>query len=180
MRASPGLRKALLVTHLTVSVGWLGAVAAFLALAITSAASPDHDLVLACALVMELIGWLVLVPLSGASLLTGVLQSLITPWGLFRHYWVLAKLVINIVATTILLMYMQTVSYLAAIAGTEIRPGTGHEALQSWSPAVHASGALILLILAMLLSVYKPRGMTRFGYRKQQRILEPTPGRGHS
>ncbi|MBT2534335.1 DUF2269 domain-containing protein [Arthrobacter sp. ISL-48] len=180
MSSSPRLRKALLVTHVSVSVGWLGAVAAFLALAITSAASPDHDLVRASTLGMQVIGWAVLVPLSGASLLTGVLQSLITTWGLFRHYWVLAKLVINVVATTILLMYMQTINYLAATAGTDTMPGTGQEALRSWSPVIHASGALVLLILAVVLSVYKPRGMTRFGFRKQQGILEPAAGSDHS
>ncbi|MBT2515484.1 DUF2269 domain-containing protein [Arthrobacter sp. ISL-30] len=174
MRVAQGLRKALLVTHVTASVGWLGAVAAFLALAITSVASPDTELARACTLAMQVIGWAVLVPLSVASLLTGILQSLVTPWGLFRHYWVLAKLVINIIATSILLMYMQTVANLAATAGERHQAQTAHEALQSWSPVIHASGALVLLILAVLLSIYKPRGMTRFGQRKQQRALEPT------
>ncbi|MBT2596126.1 DUF2269 domain-containing protein [Arthrobacter sp. ISL-72] len=168
MRTSQRLRKAMLVAHVTVAVGWLGAVAAFLALAITTAASPDPDLVRACALVMELIGWSVLVPLSLASLVTGIFQSLVSTWGLFRHYWVLAKLMINVVATAILLLYMQTVTHLAATAGTRTPPGTGHESLQSWSPVLHAGGALILLVLAVLLSIYKPRGLTGFGYRKQK------------
>jgi hypothetical protein len=56
--------------------------------------------------------WFVLVPLSLASLLTGLVQSLGTPWGLFRHYWVLFKLLINVLATIVLLMYMQTLTYL--------------------------------------------------------------------
>ncbi len=62
-------------------------------------------------------GWFVLVPFSVASLLTGLTQALGTPWGLFRHYWVLIKLLINVVATIILLLYMQTLDELAGIAG---------------------------------------------------------------
>ncbi len=58
-------------------------------------------------LVMELIGWFVLVPLSLASLLTGLVQALGTKWGLFRHYWVLFKLLITVLATIVLLMYMR-------------------------------------------------------------------------
>ena len=37
-------------------------------------------------LAMDLIGWFVIVPLSLASLLTGLVQALGTTWGLFRHY----------------------------------------------------------------------------------------------
>ena len=47
-------------------------------------------------LVMEPAAWVVLVPLAFASLLTGLVQSLSTTWGLARHYWVLFKLLINL------------------------------------------------------------------------------------
>jgi hypothetical protein len=48
--------------------------------------------------------------------------------------------------------------------------------LRNPSPVVHAGGALLLLLVAATLSVYKPRGMTRYGQRKQreQRAV-PTP-----
>ena len=61
---------------------------------------------------MELTGWVVLVPLSLASLATGLVCSLGSVWGLFRHYWVLFKLAINLVATIVLLLYMQTLEHL--------------------------------------------------------------------
>ena len=111
-------------------------------------------------------GWFVLVPLSFASLLTGLIQSLGTRWGLFRHYWVVVKLGMNVFATIILLLYMQTLSFLADLAAqTE---STGNLAgLRSPSPVVHAAGALVLLLVAVTLSVYKPRGMTRYGQRMQ-------------
>ncbi|MEV6524511.1 hypothetical protein AB0M43_21365 [Longispora sp. NPDC051575] len=101
---------------MTASVGWLGAVAGFLALAIAGLGSQDAQTVRAAHLSMELIGWFVLVPLALASLLTGLIQSMGTEWGLFWHYWVLVKLLITVLATVVLLLYAQTLGYLAGIA----------------------------------------------------------------
>ena len=92
---TPSLRKFALTTHLTSSVGWLGAVGGFLALAVAGLFSRDEQLVRAAYVSMELITWFVIVPLAFVSLLTGLIESLGTPWGLFRHYWILAKLVIT-------------------------------------------------------------------------------------
>jgi hypothetical protein len=53
--------------------------------------------------------WIVIVPLSLAALLTGVVQSLGTPWGLFRHRWIVAKLALTVVATVLLLVHTQPI-----------------------------------------------------------------------
>ena len=45
-------------------------------------------------------------PLCFASLFSGLVQSLGTEWGLFRHYWVLFKLLINVLPTALLLLHM--------------------------------------------------------------------------
>jgi hypothetical protein len=164
---TPGLRKLALTAHITSSVGWLGAVAGFLALAVVGLTSQDDQTVRGAFLVMEATGWFVLVPLSLASLLTGLVQSLGTTWGLFRHYWVLAKLVINIFATIVLLMYMQTLGSLADVAAETTVPGNDLGVLKSPSPLLHAGAALLLLLVATVLAVYKPRGMTPYGQRKQ-------------
>jgi DMSO/TMAO reductase YedYZ heme-binding membrane subunit len=160
---APGLRKLALTAHVTSSVGWLGAVAGFLALAVVGLASQDAQTVRASYLVMEPIGWFVLIPLALASLLTGLVQSLGTKWGLFRHYWVLFKLLINLFATFVLLMYMQTLRTLGDVA----EETTDLDALRSPSPVLHAGAALVLLVVATTLAVYKPRGMTPYGQRKQ-------------
>src|SRR5436309_6431030 len=47
---------------------------------------------------------------------TGFVMSLGTPWGLFRHYWVLISLVLTIFSAVILLLHMPTVSSLAGVA----------------------------------------------------------------
>lgn len=172
MIMAPGLRKFALTAHVTASVGWLGAVGGSLALGVAGLTLPDAERVRAVYLTMELMGWFVLVPLSFASLVTGLVQSLGTRWGLFRHYWVLVKLGMNVFATTILLLYMQTLTHLADVAA-ETRVSGDLAGLRSPSPVVHAAGALVLLLVAVTLSVYKPRGMTRYGQRKQleQRAL---------
>lgn len=116
---------------------------------------------------MEPIGWFVLVPLAGASLGTGLIQSLGTAWGLVQHYWVLAKLAMNVLATIVLLVYMQTLGALAELA-TDPTPSTGDLAmLRGPSPLLHAGAALFLLLVATTLAVFKPRGRTRYGLGKQ-------------
>jgi len=167
MRSRPRLRKFALTAHVITSVGWLGAVVVFLALSVVGLTSQQAPVVRAAYLAMESIGWLVLVPLSIASLLTGLIQALGTKWGLLQHYWVLMKLAINVIATIVLLLYMQSLSYLAGLAEQTALPDGNLDGLRSPSPALHAAAALLLLLVAATLSVYKPRGMTRYGQRKQ-------------
>ncbi|MEN8652213.1 hypothetical protein ABCR94_16785 [Streptomyces sp. 21So2-11] len=112
----PRLRKLTLTLHVTSSVGWLGAVAAFLALAVAGLTSTSPQTVRGAYLAMDVIGWYVIVPFSVASLLTGLVQSLGTVWGLLRHYWVIAKLLITVGATVLLLVHMQPVGHLADAA----------------------------------------------------------------
>lgn len=166
---SPRARKLALTAHIVSSVGWLGAVAVALALAVLALTSQDADLVRSVYLVLEPIGWFALVPLSIASLLTGMIQSLTTKWGLLRHYWVLTKLAITLIATSVLLMYMQTLGYLAD-AAKATSSGADLAALRSPSPVLHGAAALILLLMAAALSVYKPAGRTPYGWRRQQAV----------
>ena len=92
---TPRLRKFALTAHTTFSVGWLGAVVAYLALAIAGLTHHDAQMIRAAYLSTELIGWFVIVPFSLAALLTGLVQSLGTQWGLFRHYWILVKFLLT-------------------------------------------------------------------------------------
>jgi len=165
MTMPPRLRKLALTVHITTTVGWLGAVVAFLALAVVGLSSQDAQTVRGAYLVMEPAAWSVLVPLAFASLLTGIVQSLGTAWGLFRHYWVLFKLLITVFATTVLLIFMETFSFMAGVAAD---PSADLGAVRNASPTLHAALALLVLLVATVLAVYKPRGMTRYGWRKQQ------------
>ena len=116
---------------------------------------------------LEPLGWYALVPFSVASLATGLLQSLGTRWGLLRHYWVVVKLVMNVFGTAVLLLYMQTLTVLTDAARRLDGPGD-LAPLRSPSPAVHAAAAIVLLTVALVLSIYKPRGLTAYGFGRQQ------------
>jgi uncharacterized membrane protein len=155
---SPRVKALLLTAHVVASVGWLGSVLASLVLAVAAMTDADAETVRASYLALELVAWFALVPLALASLVTGVIQSLATPWGLFRHYWVVAKLAINLFATLVLLLYLPTLAELADDSTPASNP----------SPALHASAALLLLLLATALAVLKPRGLTPYGWRKQR------------
>lgn len=167
MTMRPGSRKLALTAHVGCSVGWLGAVAASLALGVAGLVSDDAQTVRGAYLNLELVGQYVLVPLSFASLVTGLVSSLGTVWGLFRHYWVVAKLAINLFATTVLLLYLSSLDYLADLA-TRLPVDAELSPLRSASPVLHAGAALVLLVVATVLAVYKPRGVTPHGWRKQQ------------
>jgi len=168
---TPRLRKFALTAHVTTTVGWLGAVVVFLALAVVGLTSQDAQTVRGAYLVMEPTAWFVLVPLAFASLLTGLVQALGTTWGLFRHYWVLFKLLITVVATIVLLSYMDTFSFMASVAAESDDLGV----VRNSSPRFHAVLALLLLLVATVLAIYKPRGITPYGRRKQreQRAKQP-------
>ena len=166
MTMTPRVSKFALTAHITSSVGWLGAVAGFLALAVAGLTSQDAQMVRAVCLAMELTGWFVIVPMSVASLLTGLVQSLGTTWGLFRHYWVLVKLLITIVATVLLLVHMQPVGHLARVVA-ETTLASGELAGLRLQLVADAGAALLALLVATALSVYKPRGLTPYGWRKQ-------------
>jgi hypothetical protein len=167
-----GVRKAALVAHVVTSVGWLGAVAAFLALAVTAVRTGDAATQRALYVAMDVLGAAALVPLSLASFASGLLQSLGTPWGLLRHWWVIAKLAISVVATSVLLLYLPTLRVLGDAAASQ-SSADDRMLLPSTSPVLHAGAGLALLLVAAALSVYKPKGLTRYGWRTQQR----SPGR---
>jgi hypothetical protein len=164
MLMPPGVRRFALTAHVVSSVGWLGAIAVFLALSLAGLMADEARAVRAAYLAMDLAAWSVLVPLALASLLTGLVQGLGTNWGLFRHYWVLAKLLLTGVATLVLLAYTQTISSIAGVAEQNVPL----EDVRNLSPALHAAVAVVVLLTTTALAIYKPRGLTRYGWRKQQ------------
>jgi len=169
MTMAPGVRKFALAVHLTLSVGWIGAVAAYLALDVTGATSRDPQTLRAAYLTMEVIARYVIVPLALAALATGLVMAVGTKWGLFRHYWVLFSLVMTTIATVVLLLETQTISYLAGIAADPATSGDDLRALPN--TLAHSVGGIVVLVVVLVLNVYKPRGMTRYGQRKQQEQL---------
>lgn len=162
MTFSPPLRKLVLATHVITSVGWVGAVLAYLVLDLTATLGNDLQTVRAAFLAMQMTVSYSIVPLAIASVSIGILNALGTPWGLFRHYWVLVKLLLTLFATTILLLETQSIGYMAEVAASGVDP----RSLPGSLP--HSIGGLIVLLTVTILAIYKPSGVTPYGWRKQQ------------
>ena len=167
----PALRKLTITAHVSFSVGWLGATAAFLVLSIAGLTSHDAEVVRGAYLSMDLISRFVIIPLCFAALVTGLVQALGTPWGLFRYYWIVLKFGLAIFATLALLVHQFVVMAEAAKRVSGAAPETLFSAdLTSLkTELVRApSLAILLLLVVTTLGVYKPWGLTRYGQRKQR------------
>jgi hypothetical protein len=165
MTLAPAARKLVLALHLTSSLGWIGAVVAYVALGVSAVTTQDPQVVRGAWVAMELTGWSVIVPMSLASLVTGIVISLGTPWGLFRHYWVVISLALTLFATVILVLHMPDVSAVAAMVrqADDASLAGGHG-----GDLFHAIGGLVVLLVITVLNIYKPQGLTSYGWRKQQ------------
>ena len=161
----PSLRKFALAAHLSVSVGWIGAVAGYLVLDVTVAMSQDPLTVRAAWIGMDLIVSQAILPLALASLVTGLIMALGTKWGLIRHWWVLISFLLTVVATLVLLSETGVIGAMTAIA---VDPATTPEQLLALPGTLpHSIGGLVVLLVVQVLNVYKPQGLTRYGWRKQ-------------
>jgi hypothetical protein len=157
-------RRLLLAVHLTVSIGWVGAVLAYISLDVAVAIGQDPETVRSAYAAMERIVRIVVIPLAIASLVTGILISLVTRWGLFRHYWVVISLVLTVIATGVLLRETQLIARHAAMAAD---PATTEARLATLpSTLVHSVGGATVLLVVLVLNVFKPRGKTKYGRRK--------------
>src|SRR5206468_546863 len=105
-------------------------------------------------LVTEPAAWYVLVPLAAATLVSGVIQTAVLQVELFSQYWLLFKLTIALFITLVLLLYMNTFAAMARMATDDAVP---LDAVRTASPLIHAALALLVLLVATVLAVYKPR-----------------------
>lgn len=159
---NPRMSKLILTTHVTFSLGWFGTVAAFLVLSIAGVTASEQ-VVKACYLGMDLIAWFVILPFCLCSLITGMVQSLFTHWGLFKHWWILVKFILTLIATIVLLIHMQPISYLAKIASDTPLTLNEFSSLRIRLIA-DAGAAMLVLLVTTTISVYKPWGLTKFGF----------------
>ena len=166
MLMPPGMRKFALATHLTVSVGWIGAVCGYLVLDVTVATSQEAQTVRAAWIGMDLIASWAIVPLAIASLATGLIMALGTRWGLIRHWWVLISFALSVIAAVVLVSETRVIGTAAATAADSATSAEQLLALPGTLP--HSIGGLVVLLVVQVINVYKPPGLTRYGWRKQQ------------
>ncbi len=162
------LRKLALTVHISLAVGWIGAVAAYLVLVIAAMSAYGTLVLRAAWIAMGLIGWYLIVPIALASLLTGIMMSLGTPWGLFRHYWTMASLTATATATAtaVLIQHMRTVSVFARLAADTGIPDFAALRGALSSELLHAGVGMVVLLTINAMNIYKPIGMTSYGRRR--------------
>ncbi len=155
-------RRALLVLHVAVSVGWLGLAVGLLALSITGYTTGSPETAGVAYRAMKIFGdWLVL-PVALASLVSGLVLSLRTSWGLTRYHWVHAKFWLTLVTVLLSVFSLRPgINRLAAeaAAGT-LRPDLGLLV----APAV----ATATYLFSTAISVLKPWGPTKRGSRLRE------------
>jgi hypothetical protein len=162
-----GGRKLVLTIHITCSVAWFGAITAFLVLAVAGLGAGDGNTARGLYMSMQLIATTALVPFGIAAFASGLIESLATPWGLVRHYWVIVKLLLTLVCLGLLLLHARVITFLASVAGDPGSSLNAYPALRA-QLVVDSSAALAALAVTIVLAVYKPRGTTAYGWRRAQ------------
>jgi hypothetical protein len=161
MTTTTSTRKLLLIVHIVLSIGWVGALSGFVVLSMAGLISDDLVVARSAYVSMDLVNRFAIVPFAILALLTGIIQSLRTPWGLARHYWVLFKLLIIATATFMLLMKTGQISTMASVAGETSFSVDNLRELRV-SIIIHAIGGVAVLLWATTLAVYKPTAETPF------------------
>ncbi|GAA3042442.1 hypothetical protein [Streptosporangium longisporum] len=166
----PALRKTVLTLHVAASVGWLGLDLGLLTLGVTALVTGDPALVRASYLAMDVLAGTLIAPVGLTAVLSGLLLCLCTPWGLFRHHWVVLKLVTSTAAliASVFALRPQIGEVAAAVSGTGPLPSPlpGRDGVV----LVVAPGvALVVYLLNVTLSTFKPFGRTPYGRRRAGR-----------
>jgi len=153
---SPRARLALLTVHIIFSVGLLGDSAGFLAVAIRTRMTDDPRTVIELVNVLNMFSLVFGIPLSFASLITGVALGLGTRWGVFRYPWVTAKLLL-------IVSVMCAGTFFIGPAESALRDG-----IDDWAGnqlIVAGFYDVLALTLATTLGVFKPGGPFRRSVR---------------
>ncbi|AYY12601.1 hypothetical protein EF847_07660 [Actinobacteria bacterium YIM 96077] len=164
-RLRPHTRKTILVIHVIASVALLGEVWTLVALNLYSTLAADNELARAAYQLMDVLVFAGGIPLSMTALVTGVALALGSHWGLVRHYWVFAKLLL-LIAVICLGMFL----FQPGVMAQAIEQGSESDT-QQWRQVLVVTAQLIMLVTATTLSVFKPKG--RIGWRSQRAARSP-------
>lgn len=162
-RLTPALRKGLLTAHIVAAVGWIGVDAVLLVLALAGLTSTDPNVAAASYVAIGTFTSVLLVPAGVLTLATGLLLGAGTRWGIVRYWWLTVKLIITVVLTTLVILLLRpTVAEVAARAGQAGSADLSRDQLGNlpvdliFPPSV----SIAALLVATVLSVYKPWGRT--------------------
>jgi len=160
VRVTASQRKTLLLLHIAAGGVWLGLDVVVAVLVFTARGTSDPGTSAFCFRALELVAIWPMAVSALVSLVTGVLLGLGTKYGLLRYWWVLVKLVMNIVLFTLVVVLLRPGLHEAADYGRRVAdglPASFDSASLMFPPIVSTSA----LVFAMVLSVFKPWGRTR-------------------
>ena len=164
---SPRTRKVVLVLHIVSAVGWLGMHLGNVALALTGLTTDDPGTQQTAFRAVNLLGGMLLIPISLTAFTTGVILALGTRWGLVRHWWVLTKFVLTLIPVILIpLSLLPGYRSLAALVDAAppdqlVEVGTSGPSL-----VVAAIVSTTMYLTSATLSVFKPWGRTKWGKRR--------------
>jgi len=165
-RMSRRTRRVWLTLHIGVSAGWLGVALTMTALAITGVVTDSHSVRHGAYELLHIVDLAAAIPSMALSIITGLVVSLGTKWGLVKHWWVLVKFGISLT--------------IPVIAGTLESSLADELAIRTADPAGQPGGVGIALTvclasftaalwIATILSVVKPWDRTRWGRAAEAR-----------
>jgi hypothetical protein len=158
-RMRPRTRKGVLVAHIVAAGSWIGLDVMLGVLIFTPLLTSVTAVAALCYQVLPLLLWPIL--LSGLMcLVTGIVLGVGTHHGLVRYWWVLVKLILNVVLTLLVLVLLRPGLDEAAEAGRQLAAGrpAGVDMSNMVFPPI-VSG--VSLVVATVLAVYKPWGRVR-------------------
>ena len=154
-------RKSMVVVHVVVSVSWLALMLCLLTLGATALATDNADTLRTAYQAMEMLGDVLIIPLSLLTLVSGVVLAFGTSWGLFRYYWVSAKFWLTLAATaaSIFALTARLHDAAAAVARHPVGPISAMDlGFIRYNMVIVPAVALLLYLANVILSVFKPWG----------------------
>ncbi len=156
------------MAHILCGVGWMGADVILAVLVVTAQTTGDGATVSSIYTVLRLvIPWTVPF-LAGGMLVTGVVLGWGTKYGLVQWWWVLVKLSVAIVLTVLVFVALVpgALSLPQGLVGTagQVREAAGDAGTDLMYPPFVSFTALAF---ALVLSVFKPWGRTRWARRPE-------------
>jgi hypothetical protein len=160
----PQPRRVLVAAHVISSASWVGIAVVIVAMSVVAMTSGDiHTIQVTCELMaafdITLLPWA-----YSAATLTGTALGITTKWGLVRYYWVASKLAISVGVIVMASGFLHDALERAAAQAAQLTMTGGTAAELTGAADVVLWGfatSLLSLIGAMLLSLYKPGGVTR-------------------
>jgi len=170
-RLSPRLRKTIVAAHVLVAVGWFGVVLAKLVLEVVALSTRNQEAARAGYLFVAALDGAAFPPAAIATVVTGVVLSVGTAWGLFRHWWIVVKLLLTVAVVVTGAAFVGAWTQQAiALAGMST-PAAGDMAVAAalGTTSRWLIGAAVVHVLmlgaATVISVLKPWGQIRPEHR---------------